>query len=522
MNSASTAAEASTALDGPDASSDVERLVGVGAAWKLGGQLGVQCIRLLAVVMLARLLRPEDYGVAAVTITLASFAPTIGDMGMGSALVQTDSATRTVRATAFWASVAFGSLISLIVIALAGPLGHFLGQDPRIESMVAMGGLTFVICSVGAPSQAMYTRQMKFRSIELRYWLGLAVASVLAVIAAASGLGPWALAVQQVALYTTFVIALWWRAGWHPGLEFSRSVFRSLGGFAIRIAGGRWARLIELLLLTLVIGKLVGVEALGAWTFAMSMVILPLGMIAIPIAEVLFSACSRLRGQTERIAALWLDSIRYLAAVILPLMVTLAAVAPDLIPVAFGAHWEVSVTIVQILCVYVVIRCLQAWGGVVLDALGKPHVTLWTQSVAAVTTPLGAVIGSHWGIEGIAVGFVASQLLAVEIPMLIMLLSELRVSPRTVAARLMRVVAAASVMALACVLARAGLSAFGVGMAGRAVLTIGVGLLVYASAIWRLAPDIRDRALGLVRRLPAKFKSARRSVGGPANASATQ
>ena len=64
----------------------------------------------------------------------------------------------------------------------------------------------------------------------------------------------------------------------------------------------------------------------------MSMVILPLSLIAIPIAEVLFSAFSRLRSEPERMAALWLDSIGYLAAVLLPLLLGLMVVSPDLIP----------------------------------------------------------------------------------------------------------------------------------------------------------------------------------------------
>jgi O-antigen/teichoic acid export membrane protein len=62
----------------------------------------------------------------------------------------------------------------------------------------------------------------------------------------------------------------------------------------------------------------VSVAGLGAWSFAMSTVIRALTVIAIPIGEVLYSAFSRLRGQRERIAALWLDSIRLLAALIVP------------------------------------------------------------------------------------------------------------------------------------------------------------------------------------------------------------
>ena len=395
----------------------LERSVGVGVVWKLVGQAGVQGIRLVTVAILARILTPADYGAAAIAIALASFAPTVADMGMGAALVQTDRATRVVRSTVFWASLAFGVAFSVLAAVSAGPIGRFL-DDPRVGTIVAVGGLTFAICAVGSTSQAVFMREMKFRSIELRYWFALVVASGLAVIAASLGAGAWALVLQQVALLATFAVALWWRAGWHPTFEFSGLVFRRLGSFAIRVAGGRWARLAELLVLSLLIGKLVGVPALGAWSFAMSTVILPLTVIAIPIAEVLFSAFSRLRGDRERIAALWLESIRFLAAVILPVLVGLIVVAPDLIPAVFGSQWHVSVGIIQILSVYVIIRSLQSWSSVVMDAVGRPQVTLWTQLAALCLTPLAVVIGCQWSVEAVAACFVLSQLIAVEVPML--------------------------------------------------------------------------------------------------------
>lgn len=493
----------------------MEQLVGVGAAWKLGGQIGVQLIRLVTVAILARLLTPADYGAAAIAIALATFAPTVGDMGMGSALVQTNAGTRLVRSTAFWASLGFGIALSVLLAVAAGPVGQFL-DDPRVGTMVAVGGLTFFICSLGSASQAVFTREMKFRSIELRYWFALIVASALAVLAAGVGAGPWALVLQQIILLVIFAAALWWRAGWRPTLEFSGAVFRQLGSFAIRIAGGRWARLGELLVLSLLIGGLVGVPALGAWSFAMSTVILPLTVIAIPIAEVLFSAFSRLRGERERIAALWLESIRFLAAVILPLLLGLVVVAPDLIPAVFGAQWHVSVAIVQILSIYVIIRGLQAWGSVVMDAVGRPEVTLWTQLAALCLTPIGVVIGAQWSVEAVAVCFVVSQLIAVEIPILILVLSELRVSATTVAARLSGVAAAAIVMAAACLLGRFALSSMGMGLSGRAALTIAFGLLVYALALWWLAPDIGRRAVDFGRRLVARAGGAPRQAGPPA------
>ena len=298
----------------------------------------------------------------------------------------------------------------------------------------------------------------------------------------------------------TFAIAIWWGAGWHPSFEFSGAVFRQLSSFAVRIAGGRWARLIELLVLSLLIGKLAGVPDLGAWTFAMSMVVLPLTLIAIPIAEVLFSAFSRMRSEPERMAALWLDSIAYLAAVMLPLLLGLIIVSPDLIPLVFGSRWEVSVGVVQILSVYVIIRGLQSWGSVYMDAVGRPEVTLWTQLASLCLTPIGVVIGVNWGIEGIAVSYVVCQLIAVEIPMFILVMSEMRVSPRTLASRLVGVTAASSVMATACLIGHEALTALEVGMAERAALTVALGTLVYALALWWLAPRVSRRVLEICRR----------------------
>lgn len=481
-----------------DAPPHMERLVGIGITWKMTGQIAIQLVRLLTVAVLARFLTPADYGTAAIAIALAMFAPTVADMGIGSALVQAKEAPRTVRSTAFWASIGFGVGLFVLLAASAKPIARFMGE-PEVAEMIVAGGLCFAIFSVGSASQAVLMRGMRFRGIELRTWLALLAGSVVAVIAAAGGAGPWALVLQQLGYMLTFAALLWWRAGWRPTLTFSRSAFRELGSFAIRIAGGRWARLIELLVLSLLIGRLASVPDLGAWTFAMSMVILPLSLIAIPIAEVLFSAFSRLRDEPERMSALWLDSIAYLAAVLLPILLGLMIVSPDLIPVVFGSRWEVSVGVVQILSVYVLIRGLQSWGSVYMDAVGRPEVTFWTQLASLCLTPVGVVIGVNWGIEGVAVCYVVCQLIAVEIPMFVIVLSQLQVSPRTLARRLFGVAAASLVMATMCLMGRSALEAVGVGMAGRAVLTIGLGLAVYAPALWWLAPQISRRVVEMCR-----------------------
>ena len=135
----------------------------------------------------------------------------------------------------------------------------------------------------------------------------------------------------------------------------------------------------------------------------------------------------------------------------------------------------------------------------VLDAAGRPGMTLWTQVTALCLTPVAVVVGAQWGLEGVAVGFVLAQLIAVEIPSLFFVLQELRITLWTVIVRLRGVATAALLMAIACLGWRLGLAELGVDKTGRAVLTIALGLLVYATALRFLAPEIYRRGAGLMK-----------------------
>ena len=177
-------------------------------------------------------------------------------------------------------------------------------------------------------------------------------------------------------------------------------------------------------------------------------------------------------------------------------MLGLIVVAPISIPAVFGSHWEVSVGVVQILSVWVLMRGLQSWGSVYMDAVGRPEVTLWTQLASLCLAPVAVVIGVHWGIEGVAACFVVCQLIAVEIPMFVLVLSQMRLSPRTVVAapvghRRGFARDGARLPARHARRSRRPVSR----MAGRAALTIALGVAVYAPALWWLAPHISRRVI---------------------------
>ena len=239
-----------------------------------------------------------------------------------------------------------------------------------------------------------------------------------AIVAAALGAGAWALVLQQVVLAAVTSALFILAARWRPSFEFSRTAFRSLSRFALPLTGGSGFIVLQGLLTVLLVGHLLGIEELGIWNLSMAIVIVPLSLLAAPLSRVIYAAFARMRESPERVAEVWLNGFTLLAAVVLPALFGLIAVAPDLIPLVFGSQWVPAVPVVQILCVLVMSRTLQTWNNAVMDAAGKPHVAMLLNAAVLVGVVPGIWFGSAFGIEGVAVAFSLASLRIRRVPVI--------------------------------------------------------------------------------------------------------
>ena len=145
-----------------------------GFAWKGVSQIFLQGSRLVVAVILARMLSPHDYGLAAMALVLASLVIVFSDVALGAALVQRTRLSDADRSTAFWTSVSVGALCTVLGISLSGVLAGFYG-DADVQPLFAALSLSFLITSLAATHEALLVREMNFRSLEIRMMVGTAV-----------------------------------------------------------------------------------------------------------------------------------------------------------------------------------------------------------------------------------------------------------------------------------------------------------------------------------------------------------
>src|ERR1700757_2651129 len=125
-------------------SKDLGRLALRGGIVSVAMQYGNGILQIVAAIVLARLLAPEDFGLVAIVTVLTSFAPLLIDFGLGDATTQRSKITRSQVSSLFWLSSGMGLAVALVVAACS-PLIAAIYRDPRLDSIAFYSAITFVL-----------------------------------------------------------------------------------------------------------------------------------------------------------------------------------------------------------------------------------------------------------------------------------------------------------------------------------------------------------------------------------------
>src|SRR5258705_9355237 len=152
-------------------SKDLGRLALRGGAVSVAMQYGNGTLQIVAAIVLARLLTPEDFGLVAIVTVLTSFAPFLIDFGLGDATTQRSKITPSQVSSLFWLSSGIGLAIA-VVVAASSPLIAWIYREPRLEAIALYTAITFVLFGVSNQHLALLRRTMQFARIAKIQFLG--------------------------------------------------------------------------------------------------------------------------------------------------------------------------------------------------------------------------------------------------------------------------------------------------------------------------------------------------------------
>lgn len=367
-----------------------------GVKWTASSRVLEQGLQFGLSVLLMRLLGPEAFGLIAMVLVFTGFAGVFQDLGFSSALIHFQDASEEHRSTAFWCSVALGICISLALSASAGLIAGFYDL-PQLEFIVVAVSLSFAMSAFGSVPRAILQKRMLFARIAIVESVATIVSGGSAALAALGGLGVWALVIQLLlfALISAVGLLLW--TPWTPSWRVSRSALDELWRYGAGLTGfavvNYWARRAD----DLLIGKFFGSAALGLYSRAYSLMLLPLSQIMRVLIPVVFPAFASVQHDHVRVKRGFLRLISIISFISFPLMFGLCATAEPFVMTIFGPDWSGLIPLIRILSIAGALGALANPLGVIFTSQGQTgaffRIGLFSGGTTVVMICLGVILG---------------------------------------------------------------------------------------------------------------------------------
>lgn len=364
-------------------------------------------MQVMAMVVLARLLRPADFGLVAIVTTFSLLLMNAGLNGITEAVVQRKEIDHALVSNMFWVGAGTGIVLTTAFAAAAPLLGRFYG-DARTGAVAIGMSLTILITSVSIQHLALLKRSMRFSALSANDVIARAASVAVSVILAWAGWGYWALVAGAIAMQLATCIGAWVWCRWLPGLPRRVPGTGQMIKFAINVyahfALNYFTRNVD----NLIVGWSFGPFALGSYKKAYDLAVLPLSQLSAPLDAVAVPTLSRLTGDMGRYAHYVLRCLSTLAFVGMGLGAVLALVGKDLILVLLGPGWDEAGRIFTFFGPGIGIMMLYYAHGWISVSIGKPGRWLRWGVVESLVTAVMFLIGRRWGPVGVAAGLAVS------------------------------------------------------------------------------------------------------------------
>jgi len=374
-----------------------------GGVSTMAGQIILFLMSTAQTVILARLLLPEDYGLVAMVGSVTGFIIIFKDLGLSSAIIQREELTQSEVSSVFWVNVLISFLIALIVAALSPAIASFY-HEQRLLNITLVAALTIFIAGLSLQHNALLKRQMRFNSLALLQLVTVGLNLLIGVLLAWLGFGYWALVMQGLVLAALQTVALWILCDWRPDLIFKKSETGSFLKFGAGITGFDVVNHFSRNMDNVFIGRFVGSVALGLYSKAYQLLMLPITQLRNPLNSVAVPALSSLQNDKGKYRNFYFRYLFILAFFSMPMIVYLGVFSNELILFILGKQWSEAGPIFQILAISAFIQPVASTPSLVLITTGSVKKYFIIGIINAFFMVVGFAIGVFIdGVRGVAI-----------------------------------------------------------------------------------------------------------------------
>lgn len=361
-------------------------------------------ISMVATVVLARLLTPQDYGLVGMVAVVTGFVSIFKDLGLSTAIIQRAEINNAQISTLFWINLALSVGVMLVTAAISPVIARFY-HEPRLVLITLAYGCGFLLGGLTVQHEALLRRQMRFTALAVAEVFSIVASVVTAILMAWSGAGYWSLVGAALTLNLVYLIGIWIQCRWRPGLPQRSSGVRSMLVFGGNFTGFTVVNYFARNLDNMLIGWWWGAAALGLYAKAYQLLLLPLDQINSPIAAVAIPALSRLADSPDRYRQAYLRILEKIAIMTMPLMAFMIVTSDWLVMLLLGPKWTGVSRIFALLAIAGFVQPVSSTTGWLFLTQGRPqHMFQWGL-IGSSLIIASIAVGLPWGAVGVATSY---------------------------------------------------------------------------------------------------------------------
>lgn len=493
-----------------DSRASLDRQLVTGIAWTALFRWSAQVISWIATAVAARLLAPGDYGIVAMAMLAVGLVRMVDDFGLDAILVQDRSIVGDIQARLAGLAILVGATASVGIVVLGQPIADFF-KEPEVAAVASVLGTLTLIEALQVVPRAALQRELEYRKLGWAQLIQVLVTQSVLVLGAYLGWRHWALVSSTLAGAAAVTLLL---VAWRPySVRWPRNMFQLakplLQGW--RMLASRVAWYAYTSADQTIIGRLMGKDALGAYSFATTFSTMISQEISSVVGKVVPGVFSSVQDRRDELRRYFLILTELLAYLTLPVSFGLAVTSDLVVQIVLGPQWDAVIMPLQLLCFYAAFYSCQVLVGHVLLWTGQFRANMWLSVLATVVMPAAFYIGVQWGLEGVAWSWVIAFPL-INVPSMVIAFRTIGIGMLAWLNALWPALAACLVMAGAVLALRMVLPET-LAISVCAALSVITGSFTYAAVLWLF---YRRRALSLlqiVRSISSRVPAAVSTTG---------
>lgn len=317
-----------------------------GAVFLLLSRLIGRLIDFLTLLVLARLLTPTDFGVAALAMTLVATIDMILEVPVTQALIRLKHIDKSHLDTGFTIGILRSSLLTAIILILAWPFS-ILNNDGHLALIVSCMAVGPAVRGLISPTMTHFLRDLKYFQTFVIEVSGKLFGMVAAIIVVTNDGMYWAIVANYLVTSVAVTVISYVVSPYRPAITLSKfSDFSNFIGWlslsqtiaALNWQGDRF-----------LIGILAGKTWLGRYAIANDLAVLPTQSLIGPAMQPVMAAFSRISLEPVRLRLAFIRTLRLTMLVSMPVCIGIVLTSDLIVEFLLGSKWREAAPLLQLL-----------------------------------------------------------------------------------------------------------------------------------------------------------------------------